>query len=94
MHWSPYSVYKNVNHRQKRASFKLCNDIETNPGPPIPHVNPILTIKAPYSQGDITIFGANAGHQCVAMSLCALVYYRIKGIKSSNDLVQIMNMGN
>ena len=28
------------------------------------------------------------------MSLCALVYYRIKGINSSNDLVQIMNMGN
>ena len=32
-------------------------------------------------------FGENAGKQCVAMSLSALIY-------SCNDLVQIMEMGN
>ena len=34
-------VYKNVNHRLSCAVFKLCNDIETNPGPTIPQVNSI-----------------------------------------------------
>ena len=38
-------------------------------------------------------FGENAGKQCVAMSLSALIY-KIKGIHSCNDLVQIMEMGN
>ena len=88
------SMYKNGNHTGCCAMFKLRNDIETNPGPPIHHVDPTLTMKAPYSQGDVTVFGANAGQQCVAMSLCALVYNNIKGINSCNDLVQIMNMGN
>ena len=39
-------------------------------------------------------FGENAGKQCVAMSLSALIYNKIKGIHSCNDLVQIMEMGN
>ena len=38
--------------------------------------------------------GENAGKQCVAMSLSALIYNKIKGIHSCNDLVQIMEMGN
>lgn len=85
------SVFKNVDHRGYCAILKLCNDIETNPGPPI---NRSLTIKAPYSQGDVTIFGTNVGQQCVSMSLCALVYNNIRGINNYNDLVQIMNIGN
>ena len=51
--------------------------------------DPTLTVKAPYSQGDITVFGANAGQQCVAMSLCALIY-NIKEINTSNDLGSIL----
>ena len=39
-------------------------------------------------------FGENAGKQCVAMSLSALIYNKIKGTHSCNDLVQIMEMGN
>ena len=39
-------------------------------------------------------FGENAGKQCVAMSLSALIYNKIKGIHSCSDLVQIMEMGN
>lgn len=60
------------------------------------NIDPTLTviIKAPYSQGDITIFGANAGQQCIFTSLCALIYNNIKGINTCNDLVQIMEMGN
>ena len=74
--------------------MNLCNDIETNPGPPIHSIDPTQTIKAPYSQGDIMHFGENAGKQCVAMSLSALIYNKIKGIHSCNDLVQTMEMGN
>ena len=67
-------------HKRCCAKINLCNDIETNPGPPMNNIDPTLTVKAPYSQGYITIFGANAGQQCVAMSLCALIYNNIKGI--------------
>ena len=38
-------------------------------------------------------FGENAGKQCVAMSLSDLIY-KIKGMQSCNNLVQIMEMGN
>ena len=73
--------------------IRLANDVETNPGPGI--VDPTKTIAAPYSQGNIEIFGAtNAGTQCVAMSLSALVYSFRNPITSSADLVQIMNIGN
>ena len=75
-------------------TLNLCNDIETNPGPPIHSIDPAQTIKAPYSQGDVMYFGENAGKQCVARSLSALIYNKIKGIHSCNDLVQIMEMGN
>ena len=54
--------------------------IETSPGPPIHSIDPTQTIKAPYSQGDVMYFGENAGKQCVAMSLSALIYNKIKGI--------------
>lgn len=58
----------------------MCNDIETNCGYPIHGIDPILTIKAPYSQGDIMYFDENAGQQCVATSLIALIYNKIKGV--------------
>ena len=35
------------------------------------------------SQDDIKMLGANAGEQCVAMSLCALIYFHMKGIIQS-----------
>jgi len=46
----------------------------------------------PYVQCDIMYFGDDAGKQCVAVSLSALIYNKIKGIHSCNDLVQIMEM--
>ena len=71
------SLYKNGDRRPYCANITLCNDIETNPGPPMNNIDPTLTVKAPYSQGDITVFGTNAGHQCVAMSLSALTWYKL-----------------
>ena len=58
------------------------------------HIDPIKTIKAPYSQGDVAVFGQNAGQQCVAMSLRALIYHNMKGISNPGDLKQIMHIGN
>ena len=41
------SVYKNASHRGQSATLNLCNDIETNPGPPIHSIDPTQTVKAP-----------------------------------------------
>ena len=74
-------------------SCKLSRDIEKNPGPPT-YVDPNKTIVVPYSQGNELIFGQNARQQCVAMSLCSLVHNNTRGISSTNDLIQIINIGN
>ena len=39
-------------------------------------------------------FGENAGKQCVAMSLVALIYNKIRGIHTCNELVEILEIGN
>ena len=57
------------------------------------HVDPRKTIKAPYSQGDVVVFGQNARQQCVVMSLCASIYHSMKGIGNFNELKQIMHIG-
>ena len=54
------------------SKFNHCRDIEKNPGP-YP-VDSSKTIHASYFQGNIEVFGLNAGSQCVAMSFCALLY--------------------
>ena len=69
--------------------YKLCNDVEENPGPVMHHVDLSKTIKAPYSQEDVVVvFRQNVGQECVAMSLCALIYHNIKGISNPGDLKQ------
>ena len=88
------SLYKNGDHKQWCAKISLCNDTETNHGPPMNNIDPALTVKPPGSQGDVTVFGANAEQECFAMSLCALIYNNIKGINTHNDLVQTMEVGN
>ena len=75
-----------MNHTE----FNLSNDVEKNPGP-IDHTR---TIQAPYSQGNVEVFGENAGTQCVAMSLTSLIYNYRRSISSSMDLVNIMSIGN
>ena len=74
------SVYKNVSYRGHRAT--LCDDIVTNPWPPIHSTDPTVSVKAPRDQVDIMYFGEDAGKQCVAMSLSVLIYTKIKGIHS------------
>ena len=48
---------------------------------------------APCSQGDVVVFAQTAGQQCVAISLCGLIYHNMKGIGNPNDLKQIMHIG-
>ena len=79
------TVYKNLNHRVNKIKFELSRDVETNPGP----VDGSKTIKA-----RVTLFGLNAGSQCVAMSLTALIYNHRNTIVSSGDLQNVMNIGN
>ena len=66
--------------------------MEKNPGPSV-YVDATKTIHAPYCQGNVTVFGENAGQQCVAMSLCALIYSKITKITSVDDMTQIMIVG-
>ena len=85
-------VYKSLNHKINNIASKLSGDIETNPGPFV--VDPSKTIHAPYSQGNSLVFGSNAGKQCVAMSLIAMLFDFIYSIRSSSDLGEVMNVGN
>jgi hypothetical protein len=83
------SLYKCQSHVVNCCHSKLNTVIEKNP-----NIDPSKTITVPYSQGNVAILGQNAGQQCVAMSLCSLIYYINHGINSSSDLGNIMNIGN
>lgn len=76
-------VYKNLNHRVNYCQLSLCRDIEKNPGPV--SVVPSKTLHAPYCQGNVAVFGQNAGQQCAAMSLCRLIYNDKNSITSPED---------
>ena len=87
-----YSAYKSLIHRVNFGQFKLSTDIEKNPGPSS-GVDATKTIHAAYCQGNVVVFGENAEQQCVAMSLCALIYSKIRRITSVNDMIQIVTVG-
>ena len=87
-----YSAYKSLIHRVNFGQFKLSTDIEENPGPSV-YVDATSMIHAPYCQGNVVVFGENAGQQCVAMSLCALIYSKIRRINSVDDTIEIMTVG-
>jgi hypothetical protein len=85
---------KNEIHLANYHKYKLCKlRYRKNPGRQF-FVDPNKTIAAPYRQGNELLFGQNAGQQCIAMSLCSLIYNNTKGISTANDLIQIMNIGN
>ena len=85
---------KNEIHLANYHKHKLCKlRYRKNPGRQF-FVDPNKTIAAPYRQGNELLFGQNAGQQCIAMSLCCLIYNNTKGISTANDLIQIMNIGN
>ena len=87
-------LYKSEAHAANYCKFKLTSDIEKNPGPTSMHVDSSKTIAAPYSQGNELVFGQNAGQQCVAMSLCSLIYNSRQRISSGHGLINVMNIGN
>ena len=62
-----YCAYKSLIHRVNFGQLKLSTDIEKNPGSSF-YADATKTIHAPYCQGNIVVFGENAGQQCVAMS--------------------------
>ena len=48
---------------------------------------------SPYCQGNVVVLGENAGRQCVAMRLYALIYSTIRRIASVDDMIEIMTVG-
>ena len=63
-----------------------------NPGASV-YIDAAKAINAAYCQGNVTVFGENAGQQCVALTLCALIYSKITKITSVDDMTQIMIVG-
>ena len=68
-------------HVSNYCKFQLSSDIKKNPGPTPMYIDPSKTITAPYSQANELVFGQNSGQQCVAMSLCSLIYNNKQGIQ-------------
>ena len=71
--------------------------MEENPGPTMFEViDSKRTVFADYNQGNEVLFGENAGKQCVAMSLTAIIYHHIEDINlwSSSTLNNILVTGN
>ncbi len=86
------------NHFYLPLLLRLSNDVEENPGPRTTSeiIDPMFTVRADYHQGNNLLFGLNAGKQCVAMSLCAIVYKEIKSVNiwDRSILNQILFWGN
>jgi hypothetical protein len=71
-----------MNYDKCEPGLRLSNDVKENPGPG--YINEIVdhtyTVHADFHQGDQLMFSSNAGKQCVAMSLCSIVYNEIKSV--------------
>ena len=59
------NTFKSLVHREEYSKFNLCR---AHP------IDSSKTIHASYCQGNIEVFGLNAGSQCVAMSFRAFLY--------------------
>lgn len=74
--------------------IQLANYVEMNPGP-FYIVNSSKTVSADYHQGDVSLFGRNAGKQCVAMCLTAIVYnYKSNASWCTIKLNEVLIQGN
>ena len=83
----PFScAYKSLIYQVNFGQFKLSTDIKKNPGPSV-YIDATKTVHAPYCQGNVLVFGENARQQCVAMSLCFLIYSEIRRITSVDDKI-------
>eukprot|EP00111_Clytia_hemisphaerica_P014655 TCONS_00043195-protein len=69
-----------------------CGDIETNPGP----INFCKIVLASFNQGNATIFGPQAGTQCMYMASTAILYSYLKPPRQWEkcDLDIILRLGN
>ena len=76
--------------------IRQANDVEENPGPTIfDIIDLMITVSADYSQGNEALFGENAGKQCVAMSLIAIIYHQVEHINEwTSTLNNILTTGN
>ncbi len=79
--------------------LRLSNDVEENPGPI--NIDEIVdcthTVQGDFHQGNEIMFGCNAGKQCVAMSLCSVLYNEMKSVNPVWDpsiMNQILHYGN
>ena len=81
-----------MNHWVDFGQFQFCADIKKNLGPSV-YVDATETIHAPYYQGNVVVFGENAGQECGAMSLCSLINSKIRRITSVDDMIQIIIVG-
>ena len=71
--------------------------MQENPGPTIfDIIVPSTTVSVDSSQGNEALFGVNAGKQCVAMSLTAIIYQQIQDISlwTKSTLNNILVIGN
>lgn len=85
-----YNVYTALLIRQ-------ADDVEGNPGPTIFDIIDLTrTVSADYSQRNEALFSENAGKQCVAMSLTAIIYHQIEHVSewTSSTLNNILTIGN
>ena len=63
--------------------LRLANDVEENPEPTAYDVvDPSKTMSADFSKGNARIFGQNAGKQCVAMFLTAIVHSHLTNVNA------------
>ena len=77
--------------------LRMANDVEVNPGPTVYDVvDPSKTICADFSQSNTRKFGQNAGKQCVAMSLTAIIHNQITNVNAwdSSFLNVVLFAGN
>eukprot|EP00111_Clytia_hemisphaerica_P014081 TCONS_00041443-protein len=69
-----------------------CGDIETNPGP----FNCHKVVQASFNQGNVAIFGPQAGTQCMYMASTAIIYsyFKLPMYWEKSDLDAILRLGN
>ena len=65
---------------------RQANDVEENLSSTIfDIIDPTTFVSADSSQGNEAIFAVNAGKQCVAMSLTAIMYHQIQDNSTLNN---------
>ena len=92
-----HKEFRNREHQRLHKKIKISNDIETNPGPVSNH-DICNTIRGSFHQGNEHLFGLNAGKQCAANSLVAIVFNAVTNCFvqqwDSSKIDNILHVGN